>query len=167
MAFASGKHAFFLSDRSGMRFPYRERIKEWNGSIVHISEYEQKHEQLDPHRTVIDPQSLRESRPDVKTESVVEILLGLNPFISSNSGSGVITVIENNHGRSSGDVVRFRNIIGFDGFTTTVLEKAEGYSITKVNDNTYTFTANSGTSLVGNIKGGGRNATAGPVTLGA
>ena len=54
MAYSSGKHAFFISDRSGMRFPYKERIKEWNGSIVHISEYEAKHEQLDPHRTVID-----------------------------------------------------------------------------------------------------------------
>ena len=167
MAFARGKHAYFLSDRSGMRFPYRERIKEWNGSVVHISEYEEKHEQLDPHRTVIDSQSLRESRPDVKTESTVETLLGLNPFLSSSSGSGVITVVEKSHGRSSGDTVRFRNIVGFDGFTTAVLEKADGYSITKVDDNTYTFSASSGTSLVGSINGGGRNATAGPVTLGA
>ena len=167
MAFATGRHAFFLSDRSGMRFPYRQRIKEWNGSIVHISEYEEKHQQLDPHRTVIDPQSLRENRPDVRTENIVENLLGLNPFLSSSSGSGVITVIEKSHGRASSDTVRFRNIVGFDGFTTTVLEKTDGYSITKVNDNTYTFTASSGTSLIGSINGGGRNATAGPVTLGA
>ena len=82
-------------------------------------------------------------------------------------GSGVITVVEKNHGRSSSDIVRFRNIVGFDGFTTAVLEKADGYSITKVDDNTYTFSASSGTSLVGSINGGGRNATAGPVTLGA
>ena len=78
----------------------------------------------------------------------------------------MITVIEKSHGRASSDTVRFRNIVGFDGFTTTVLEKADGYSITKVNDNTYTFTASSGTSLIGSINGGGRNATAGPVTLG-
>ena len=111
--------------------------------------------------------SIRPSLQILKTESTVETLLGLNPFLSSSSGSAVITVVEKNHGRASSDTVRFRNIVGFDGFTTTVLEKADGYSITKVDDNTYTFTASSGTSLIGSVNGGGRNATAGPVTLGA
>ena len=43
--FASGKHAFMISDRSGLRFPYKEMVKEWNGSFVHKSEFESKHPQ--------------------------------------------------------------------------------------------------------------------------
>ena len=63
MAYSSGKHAFFISDRSGMRFPYKERIKEWNGSIVHISEFEAKHPQLTPKVYGADPQALLDARP--------------------------------------------------------------------------------------------------------
>jgi len=35
---ASGKYSQAISDRSGMAFPYNEMVKEWNGSLVHISE---------------------------------------------------------------------------------------------------------------------------------
>jgi len=48
MAYASGKRSQAISDRSGQAFPYTEMVKEWNGSLVHISEYEPKHPQLDP-----------------------------------------------------------------------------------------------------------------------
>jgi len=48
MAYASGKRSLAISDRSGQAFPYREMVKEWNGSLVHISEFEPKHPQLDP-----------------------------------------------------------------------------------------------------------------------
>ena len=48
MSFASGKRSKVISDRSGMEFPYREMVREWNGSLVHISEFEPKHPQLDP-----------------------------------------------------------------------------------------------------------------------
>ena len=48
MAYARGKFAKSISDRSGQEFPYREMVKEWNGSLVHISEFEPKHPQLDP-----------------------------------------------------------------------------------------------------------------------
>ena len=138
MAFTSGKHAFFISDRSGMRFPYKERIKEWNGSIVHRSEYEPKHEQLDPHRTVIDAQALRDGRPDVRTEPTVEKLLEPNPF--THLGSGVITVKERNHGRTA-STVRFRKCEGLGTvITETALESAYGYSITIDDVNTYRFT---------------------------
>ena len=64
MAFASGKRSKFISDRSGMAFPYAERIKEWNGAVVHISEYEPKHPQLEPTRHVADAQALQQARPD-------------------------------------------------------------------------------------------------------
>jgi hypothetical protein len=46
MAYASGKRSQAISDRSGQAFPYTEMVKEWNGSLVHISEYEPKHPQL-------------------------------------------------------------------------------------------------------------------------
>ena len=48
MAFARGKYAKAISDRSGMEFPYREMMKEWNGMLVHRSEHEEKHPQLEP-----------------------------------------------------------------------------------------------------------------------
>ena len=42
MAYARGKYAKFISDRSGMAFPYKEMVVEWNGSRVHKSEFEPK-----------------------------------------------------------------------------------------------------------------------------
>jgi len=45
---ARGKRSLSISDRSGAAFPYTEMVKEWQGSWVHISEYEAKHPQLDP-----------------------------------------------------------------------------------------------------------------------
>ena len=47
MAFARGKKSLAISDRSGMAFPYEEMVKEWNGHLVHKSEYEAKHPQLE------------------------------------------------------------------------------------------------------------------------
>ena len=38
--YAVGKHAKAISDRSGMEFPYKEMVREWNGSFVHYTEYE-------------------------------------------------------------------------------------------------------------------------------
>ena len=46
--FASGKHAWAISDRSGLRFRYSEMVREWNGALVHTSEYEPKQPQLNP-----------------------------------------------------------------------------------------------------------------------
>jgi hypothetical protein len=46
-----GKYAQFISDRSGMAFPYSEMVTEWNGAKVHISEYEPKQPQLEPKPT--------------------------------------------------------------------------------------------------------------------
>jgi len=63
MAYARGKYAKSISDRSGQEFPYREMVKEWNGSLVHISEFEKKHPQLDPKPHRADPEALYNSRP--------------------------------------------------------------------------------------------------------
>ena len=91
----------------------------------------------------------------------------INPdsFLSGSSGSAVITVTEPSHGRTTGDTVRFKKVNGFDGFTPSVLTQAIGYSITVVTTDTYTFSANGQTATTGGIKGGGVNATAGPVSV--
>ena len=60
--FATGKNSKAISDRSGMEFPYREMVKEWNGSLVHISEFEPNHPQIRRRRTVADAIALQNSR---------------------------------------------------------------------------------------------------------
>ena len=68
--FASGKFAKRISDRSGMAFPYNEMVKEWNGSIVHISEFEPKHPQLEPLPIVTDPEALENAKPQTAISRV-------------------------------------------------------------------------------------------------
>lgn len=70
MAFASGKKAWGISDRSGFRYRLKEMRKEWTGALVGPDEYEEKHPQLYPPRRVVDPQALRDPRPD-SPETVV------------------------------------------------------------------------------------------------
>ena len=62
--YASGKHAYAISDRSGFRYKYRDMRKEWNGMLVGRDEYEPKQPQLGPFRSDVDPQALRDARPD-------------------------------------------------------------------------------------------------------
>ena len=38
--YATGKYAKAISDRSGVEFPYREMVREWNGSFVHYTEFD-------------------------------------------------------------------------------------------------------------------------------
>ena len=64
MAYASGKHAWGISDRSGFRYRLREMKREWTGALVGPDEYEPKHPQLYPPKVAPDPQALRNPRPD-------------------------------------------------------------------------------------------------------
>ena len=59
---ATGKRSLAISDRSGMAFPYTEMVKEWNGSLVHYSEFEPKHPQIRRKRIVADAIALQNSR---------------------------------------------------------------------------------------------------------
>ena len=68
MAYATGKNATAISDRSGMEYPYSEMKKEWNGSFVHKSEYESKHPQLTPRKHRPDPQALKDASPPKKLD---------------------------------------------------------------------------------------------------
>ena len=63
--YATGKYALRISDRSGMAFPYNEMVKEWNGSTVHITEFEAKHPQLEPNYHPTDPESLQNPKPQI------------------------------------------------------------------------------------------------------
>ena len=158
---SSGKYAKAISDRSGQEFPYNEMVKEWNGSFVHISEFEAKQPQLEPTRYTGDPQGLMNARPD-RTEPATQNLLPNNPF-SLTSGSASGTVTEPNHGRSNGNTVRFRNVDGSPGgLAFTVFENSSGFSISSVTTNTYIF--NCGSSATITEKAGGTFVTAGPVT---
>ena len=159
---SKGKYAQFISDRSGQAFPYTEMVTEWNGSRVHISEFEPKHPQLEPKPHTADPQGLPDARP-ARTEPATENLLPGNPF-SLTSGSAIVTVTEPNHGRSTSDTVVFRNVDGSPGgLAYTVFENGSGFSITKVNNDSYTF--NCGSTATVTEKAGGMSVTAGPVTL--
>ena len=60
--YATGKRSLAISDRSGMAFKYTEMVKEWNGSFVHISEFEPKHPQIRRKHTTADAIALQNSR---------------------------------------------------------------------------------------------------------
>jgi hypothetical protein len=164
MAYARGKYAKSISDRSGMEFPYKEMVKEWNGSRVHKSEYEPKTAQDHPRKHSADKESLQHARTD-RDENAVATLLPLNPFRFTAS-SATITVFEPGHGRSSSDTVRFRDVSGnIFGADVDELENSDGYSITKTDDDFYTFAVSTAAGTTGN--GGGGYASAGPATLSA
>jgi len=62
--FAAGKNSYAISDRSGLRYRYRDMRREWNGLLVGKDEYEPKHPQLGPFPKVIDAEALKDARPD-------------------------------------------------------------------------------------------------------
>ena len=164
MAFARGKKSLAISDRSGMAFPYEEMVKEWNGHLVHKSEYEANHPQLELRSRSGDAQGLRDVRPD-RTENEVAAMLGSNPF-SITASSQTITVTEINHGRTSGDTVRFRNVQGSPGGVSfSTYENSSGFSITVTTTDKYTFSLGATPSVT--EKGGGPTVSAGPVSLSA
>ena len=159
---SSGKYAKAISDRSGMEFPYKEMVREWNGSLVHVSEFEPKQPQLEPTRFTGDPQGLDNARP-ARTEPATQNMLPADPF-SLTSGSSNVTVTEPNHGRSNGNTVRFRNVEGSPGgIAFTVFENSSGFSISSVTTNTYVFDCGSNATVTETA--GGMFLTAGPVTL--
>ena len=159
--YATGKYARAISDRSGMEFPYKEMVREWNGSFVHVSEFEPKQPQLEPKPMNGDSISLRHVRPD-RIETAVPRILPLNPFTTTN-GSTTISVNEPDHGRSTSDRVRFRDAQGVSNITPAIINLAIGYVITKTDDNNYTF--DSGNAANKTVSGGGGSAFAGPVTV--
>ena len=106
--YASGKHALAISDRSGMAFPYDEMVREWNGFLVHTSEYEPKQPQLQPKPVGSDPQALYNPRPQPASKTSL-ILLSNNPFTTViYGGTTYVNVFSEDHQRAAGSIVRFR-----------------------------------------------------------
>ena len=161
--YATGKNSKAISDRSGMEFPYKEMVREWNGSFVHVSEFEPKQPQLEPKPMNGDAISLRNVRPG-RTETAVPNLLSSNAFTITN-GSTTVSVNEPDHGRSTSDTVRFRDASNIANFPAATINASGGYTITKVDDNNYTFS--SGVTASVTLEGGGDIASAGPVTVSA
>ena len=193
--YASGKYSKAISDRSGLEFPYKEMVKEWNGSLVHMSEYEPKQPQLEPKPMSADAISLADIRPD-RIENAVPYLLPTNSFKTYEAGSRIINVTAPGHGKTNGDTKRFRgaplaitaaggsfqfeNPENFDCITVANIAKAAGYTITTglyVDDarvstdyavaNFFFFTVDTDTATKGGVSGGGIGCSVGPVTLSA
>jgi len=147
--FATGKYAKAISDRSGMEFPYKEMVREWNGSFVHVSEFEPKQPQLEPKPMNGDSISLRNIRPD-RIENNVSYSLPTDAFETYAASSGIINVTAPGHGLTNGTTYRFRglpttapgtgtptnavfayaNPESFDGISGSNIAKAAGYAIT-------------------------------------
>ena len=105
--YATGKYAKAISDRSGMEFPYKEMVREWNGAFVHFTEFEPKQPQLEPKPNGADGVALLNTRTD-RNEPPTAVLLPNNPFTITN-GSSTLTVSLLNHSLKVGDFVLFYN----------------------------------------------------------
>ena len=147
--YATGKYAKAISDRSGMEFPYKEMVREWNGAFVHVSEYEPKQPQLEPKAQSADGIALLHTRTD-RTEPDTTVRLPNNAFETYQAGSGIINVFAPGHGLTDSTTYRFRGapttspgtgtstnpvfayaaIPNFDGISGSNIAKAAGYAIT-------------------------------------
>ena len=147
--YASGKRSKAISDRSGMEFPYKEMVREWNGSLVHISEFEPKQPQLEPKPHGADAISLQHVRTD-RTEPITTVMIPENGFKTYQAGSGIINVNVPGHGLTNGTTYLFRgaptispgtgtstnpvfayaSIPNFDGITGAQIGQGSGYAIT-------------------------------------
>jgi len=184
---ATGKHAKAISDRSGMEFPYKEMVHEWNGMFVHKSEFEPKHPQLQPKAHGGDFQGLMDTRP-ARSENDVAQLLPHDPFTTYAASSGIINVYAPDHGLTNGSTYRFRGAPttagtygdpgSFDGIAGSNIAKSAGYAITTgkyvsgsrdtdQTTNWFYFTVDTNTATAGSVKGGGFPVSVGPATLSA
>jgi len=140
---SKGKYALFISDRSGLAYPYTEMVKEWNGARVHTSEYEPKQPQLEPKPYTADPQGLPHPRP-ARTEFPTTDFLPKNPFTTT-AASTQVSVSFPFSGYQSGDFVRFYDVkspIGGVSISTLKLETTLNANITAT-DTSITLTDSS------------------------
>ena len=89
MPYARGKYAKAISDRSGMAFPYNEMVKEWNGSLVHKSEFEAKHPQIKRKHIKGDAIALANARPSPKDDDKQFVLYVSSGFFAQTGDGGI------------------------------------------------------------------------------
>ena len=85
--FASGKNSFAISDRSGFRYRYKDMRKEWTGALVGKDEFESKQPQLGPFPKVIDPQALKDARPDTGNPTSAFLVVTTNGIVYLGNGN--------------------------------------------------------------------------------
>ena len=140
--YATGKYAKAISDRSGMEFPFKEMVKEWNGSFVHVSEFEPKQPQLEPHPVGADPQGLQHARP-ARVEFPVQDILPNNPFTTTGGSPTLSVSYPSNQINEGTSYVRFQSvkeIVGGVAIATLELETTLNGAI---NDTVNTLTLTS------------------------
>ena len=140
--FAKGSRALAISDRSGAAFPYREMVKEWTGAWVHVSEFEPKQPQLEPHPVGADPQGLMHARP-ARVEFPVQDILPNNPFTTTGGSQTLSVSYPSNQINEGTSYVRFQSvkeIIGGVAIATLELETTLNGAI---NDTVNTLTLTS------------------------
>ena len=138
--FSQGKYALAISDRSGMAFPYNEMVREWNGALVHVSEYEPKQPQLDPKPTSADPQALQRART-ARTEFPTEDFLVDNP-ITTVAADATVSIAFKNGAMQVDDFARLRNVkspVGGVAISTLQLSTTLNETLTD-SDTTITLT---------------------------
>ena len=139
---ATGKLSKAISDRSGLEFPYKKMVREWNGVFVHYTEFEPKQPQLEPKPTGGDGIALLQVRPD-RTEPATTVRIVDNGFETYAASSGIINVFSPGHGLTDSTTYRFRgppttsagsgfvysNPQSFDGISGSNIAKSAGYTI--------------------------------------
>ena len=143
--FSQGRYALSISDRSGQAFPYLEMVKEWTGAWVHISEYEKKSPLISPMPFGADPQALQRARP-ARTEFYTPTILPNNPFTTTGS-STTVTVDQPDHGRSTGDAVRFRSVVSAVGGVTPIIFGLETTLASDLTDSATSLTLTDSTAF--------------------
>ena len=69
MAFASGKYAYGICDITGFRYKLRDMKFTWDGLLVGPDQWSPKHPQLDPKPKPVDPEALKNARPDTSDDN--------------------------------------------------------------------------------------------------
>ena len=146
--YATGIYAIAISDRSGLQFPYREMVREWNGAWVHYTEYEPKSPLLQPRIFRGDAQGLQHARPG-RVEPPVAHMLDENAMSAGATDSILVNVFDPGHGYSTGDRRRFRDCEShFPEYPQVShiqdhdINYADGHIITKIDDENFSFSPN-------------------------
>ena len=90
MAYASGKHAYFICDTCGFRYPYKEARGNWENFRVCNECYEPKHPQIDPPSIGADAEQLWRPRPEVPLpQAQLGLVRTTGPSNTTDSGVNV------------------------------------------------------------------------------
>ena len=98
MAFASGKNSYGICDISGFRYKLREMRKTWDGLLVGPDQWDAKHPQLQPKPSAVDPQAVKDPRPDKNLEEQRSYQYGFDPVGLNNplQLEGLVDNLESN-----------------------------------------------------------------------